>query len=94
MYVCYKHRTARGHEHGTALTFLTPDEEVLLDKLEEWFAKATASSTSSSSSCSVAGSGLKPYHFRMSEVEGFRYRVKVTSVCVHVSSACICGSHR
>lgn len=60
-------RTARGHEHGTALTFMIPDEERLLSQLEQRVGRRAADPLS-----------IKPYKFRMSEVEGFRYRVKVT----------------
>ena len=52
---------------------MTPGEEVLLDQLEAWQSKSSAAPSSSS----LANSPLKPYKFRMSEVEGFRYRVKV-----------------
>lgn len=53
---------------------MTPKEETLLSQLEEWLSRPA--------SFPVAGSTLKPYKFRMSEVEGFRYRVKVRSVVV------------
>ena len=60
-------RTARGHEHGTALTFLTPGEEELLSQLERRMGEAGGGQGSSS----TANSPIKPYKFRMSEVEGF-----------------------
>lgn len=60
-------RTARGYEHGTALTFMTPDKEDLLDQLERKMAGVGG----------VSSSPIIPYKFRMSEVEGFRYRVQV-----------------
>lgn len=58
-------RTARGYEHGTALTFMIPEEERLLSQLEQRVGRGVADDTP-----------IKPYKFRMSEVEGFRYRVK------------------
>ena len=64
-------RTARGYEHGSALTFMTPGEEGLLTELEQRMEVGGQGSRGS------AGSLIKPYKFRMSEVEGFRYRVKV-----------------
>ena len=64
------YRTARGYEHGTALTFLTPGEEELLSELEDRMKGGQGSS-------GTVSSHIKPYKFRMSEVEGFRYRVKV-----------------
>ena len=60
----------RGYEHGTALTFMTPDEQKLLSQLEERVGRAGGPASS--------GQLIKPYKFRMSEVEGFRYRVKVS----------------
>jgi len=66
-------RTARGHDSGAALTFVTPAEEKLLSELETRLLKGAGSD--------VSGSALiKPYKFHMSEIEGFRYRVKVRMV--------------
>ncbi len=64
-------RTARAHEQGTALTFMTPGEEKLLSQLELRVGKGGHTSGS------AVSLSIKPYKFRMSEVEGFRYRVKV-----------------
>lgn len=57
-------RTARAHERGTALSFVTEEETELLTEVEEYL-------TDESGVCS-----LKPYQFKMEEVEGFRYRTK------------------
>ena len=65
-------RTARGHDSGAALTFVTPAEEGLLGELEARL-KGAGSEASGSSL-------IKPYKFHMSEIEGFRYRVKVRLV--------------
>ncbi len=67
---------------------MTPDEEGLLKQLEERLGRARDPASS--------GPPLKPYKFRMAEVEGFRYRVKVTvtkatdlgGLSVHVMSFC------
>lgn len=48
---------------------MTPDEEELLDELEKRLVGVGPDTPTSSP--------IKPYRFRMSEVEGFRYRVKV-----------------
>lgn len=62
-------RTARGQDSGAALTFITPSEEEFLSELEGRLKGAGPEGSSAST--------VKPYKFRMSEIEGFRYRVKV-----------------
>ncbi|RVE66144.1 hypothetical protein OJAV_G00123600 [Oryzias javanicus] len=57
-------RTARADNQGTALSFISHTELPLLAELEE------ALSTDNSESV------LKPYQFRMEEIEGFRYRCR------------------
>ncbi|XP_041477062.1 probable ATP-dependent RNA helicase DDX56 [Lytechinus variegatus] len=57
-------RTARGEKMGTALSFVNEDEQNLLDNVEQEL---------------VGDDGtplVKPYQFKMSEIEGFRYRAK------------------
>ncbi|XP_024113491.1 probable ATP-dependent RNA helicase DDX56 [Oryzias melastigma] len=57
-------RTARADNQGTALSFISHTELPLLAEVEE------ALSTDNSESV------LKPYQFRMEEIEGFRYRCR------------------
>ncbi|XP_063167389.1 probable ATP-dependent RNA helicase DDX56 isoform X1 [Candoia aspera] len=56
-------RTARVHNPGTVLTFVLPSEGLRLAKIEEVL---TAESSSKYT--------LRPYQFRMGEIEGLRYR--------------------
>lgn len=59
-------RTARGHNSGTALSFVTSLlEQDYLSLLEEYL----------KSDVTDSGAVLKPYNFKVSEIEGFRYRV-------------------
>ncbi|XP_030841987.1 probable ATP-dependent RNA helicase DDX56 [Strongylocentrotus purpuratus] len=68
-------RTARGEKMGTALSFVNEQEQDLLDNVEQEL---------------IGDDGtplIKPYQFKMSEIEGFRYRAKdamraVTKVAV------------
>ena len=62
-------RTARGQDSGAALTFITPTEEGILTELEERL-KGLGHNT-------PTDTPIKPYKFRMSEIEGFQYRVRV-----------------
>eukprot|EP01124_Arcella_intermedia_P034902 TRINITY_DN874_c0_g2_i1.p1 TRINITY_DN874_c0_g2~~TRINITY_DN874_c0_g2_i1.p1 ORF type:complete len:654 (+),score=143.49 TRINITY_DN874_c0_g2_i1:38-1999(+) len=55
-------RTARAGRSGVALSFVTPGDEALLEQV--------------SSDQRVKGLALTPYAFKMSTVEGFRYRVE------------------
>ncbi|XP_069774137.1 LOW QUALITY PROTEIN: probable ATP-dependent RNA helicase DDX56 [Narcine bancroftii] len=57
-------RTARVDNQGTALTFVSHTELQLLQKVEEAL-------TEENMDCA-----LKPYRFRIEEIEGFRYRCK------------------
>ncbi|MEE6516876.1 hypothetical protein FKM82_026697 [Ascaphus truei] len=62
-------RTARANNPGVALTFVSHTEFPLLAGIEE----------------ALGGDGaeecvLRPYRFRMEEVEGFRYRCRVSSI--------------
>ncbi len=66
-------RTARGDKHGTALSFVCIAEMDRLKKVEELQEQM--------------GNPFKPFHFKMEEIEGFRYRAKdamraVTKVAV------------
>jgi ATP-dependent RNA helicase DDX56/DBP9 len=69
-------RTARGMDCGTALSFICPGNEE--DLLKE--AAKRLNQTES----------VKPYQFRMSEIDGFRYRVTVSpshhcpAYCLHI----------
>eukprot|EP00057_Strongylocentrotus_purpuratus_P013132 XP_011667606.1 PREDICTED: probable ATP-dependent RNA helicase DDX56 [Strongylocentrotus purpuratus] len=68
-------KTARGEKMGTALSFVNEQEQDLLDNVEQEL---------------IGDDGtplIKPYQFKMSEIEGFRYRAKdamraVTKVAV------------
>ncbi|XP_056287804.1 probable ATP-dependent RNA helicase DDX56 [Pseudoliparis swirei] len=57
-------RTARADNPGTALSFIAHTELSLLEEVEE---ALTGDNT---------GTGLKPYEFKMEEIEGFRYRCR------------------
>ncbi|XP_034403526.1 probable ATP-dependent RNA helicase DDX56 [Cyclopterus lumpus] len=57
-------RTARADNPGTALSFIAPTEHSLLEEVEEALTGDNA------------GTGLKPYEFKMEEIEGFRYRCR------------------
>ncbi|KAG7322548.1 hypothetical protein KOW79_013894 [Hemibagrus wyckioides] len=57
-------RTARADNKGTALTFVSHSEVLLLEEVE-------SALTGDSGNCA-----LKPYGFRMEEIEGFRYRCR------------------
>ena len=58
-------RTARGNSTGTALSLVTAEDEEILHKVN---AKLSASETE-------VEDVLKPYLFKMNEIEGFKYRV-------------------
>ncbi|TNN41983.1 putative ATP-dependent RNA helicase DDX56 [Liparis tanakae] len=58
-------RTARADNPGTALSFIAHTELSLLEEVEE---ALTGDNT---------GTGLKPYEFKMEEIEGFRYRCRL-----------------
>ncbi|XP_035523541.1 probable ATP-dependent RNA helicase DDX56 [Morone saxatilis] len=57
-------RTARADNPGTALSFIAHTELALLSEVEEALAGDHADSV------------LKPYQFKMDEIEGFRYRCR------------------
>lgn len=60
-------RTARGHNSGTALSFVTSLlEQDYLTMVEEYLKSDVTDSS---------GAVLKPYHFKVNEIEAFRYRV-------------------
>ncbi|KAA0190524.1 DEAD (Asp-Glu-Ala-Asp) box polypeptide 56 [Fasciolopsis buskii] len=69
-------RTARAGQMGTALSFVSLGEEKLLRAVESLLNPAgeAASLGSTQGSSSKAGSIFRPYQFRLSEVDGFRYR--------------------
>lgn len=61
-------RTARADNTGTALSLVaTPTEKNVLDKVEEKLSKGMSLGSDEKM--------LKPYMFKMDQVEGFRYRV-------------------
>ncbi|XP_061590009.1 probable ATP-dependent RNA helicase DDX56 [Cololabis saira] len=57
-------RTARADNSGTALSFISHTEQDLLAEVEEALSGEDGTST------------LKPYEFKMEEIEGFRYRCR------------------
>ena len=59
-------RTARGVQQGTALSLISGQETKLLDQLEEHLAEV----------CGGGEPHLKPYQFKMEELDGFRYRAR------------------
>jgi len=60
-------RTARGVQQGTALSLISGQETQLLDSLEQHLTEV----------CGGDGeSHLKPYQFKMEELDGFRYRAR------------------
>merc|ERR1712098_285599 len=78
---CYIHRvgrTARGVQQGTALSLISGQETQLLEELESHLTQVCGDQE---------GGHLKPYQFKMEELDGFRYRAKdawrsVTKVAV------------
>ncbi|KAF5404085.1 DEAD/DEAH box helicase [Paragonimus heterotremus] len=70
-------RTARADQMGTALSFVNRTEEKLLTAVEALLnpaGLAASSSQASGASDTKASSIFRPYQFRLSEVDGFRYR--------------------
>merc|ERR1719436_2073805 len=60
-------RTARGVQQGTALSLISGQETSLLENLEQHLTEV----------CGGDGeSHLKPYQFKMEELDGFRYRAR------------------
>lgn len=59
-------RTARGKNKGTALSFVSLQEQQLLDKVEEHLKDEHG----------PEGKVLKAYQFKLEEVEAFRYRAR------------------
>ncbi|CAG7721408.1 unnamed protein product [Allacma fusca] len=57
-------RTARGNNQGAALSFVSIKEEKLLKEVEEVLEQLSGESEMK----------MKPFNFKMEEVEGFRYR--------------------
>ncbi|KAK0093277.1 hypothetical protein PV326_013911 [Microctonus aethiopoides] len=64
-YVHRAGRTARGKNQGTALSFISIRERVLLDEVESELKQSYGRATL-----------FKTYQFKLEEVEGFRYRAK------------------
>ena len=58
-------RTARGVQSGTALSLVSGGEGEKLQELEDHLAEVCGGEV-----------GLKPYQFKMDELDGFRYRAK------------------
>ena len=80
-------RTTRGDSQGTALSLISAQELPLLQQAETALSGDTDDPV------------IKPYRFKMEEIEGFRYRAKVTKihqyqgltvVSVCVSNVCVC----
>ncbi|KAF7256291.1 hypothetical protein EG68_06877 [Paragonimus skrjabini miyazakii] len=70
-------RTARADQMGTALSFVNRTEEKLLTAVEALLnpaGLAASGSQASGASDTKASSIFRPYQFRLSEVDGFRYR--------------------
>ncbi|KAF8561675.1 hypothetical protein P879_08449 [Paragonimus westermani] len=70
-------RTARADQMGTALSFVNRTEEKLLTAVEALLnpaGLAASGSQASDVSDTKASSIFRPYQFRLSEVDGFRYR--------------------
>ena len=66
---CYIHRvgrTARGVQQGTALSLINSSETSLLESVESHLAQV----------CGGEETYLKPYQFKMEELDGFRYRAR------------------
>jgi len=59
-------RTARGNNQGAALSFVNVKEENLLAEVESMLQELSCDSELR----------MKPFNFKMNEVEGFRYRAK------------------
>ncbi|KAA3679376.1 ATP-dependent RNA helicase DDX56/DBP9, partial [Paragonimus westermani] len=73
-------RTARADQMGTALSFVNRTEEKLLSAVEALLnpaGLAASGSQASDASNTKASSIFRPYQFRLSEVDGFRYRAMV-----------------
>ncbi|KAF6780231.1 hypothetical protein AHF37_00262 [Paragonimus kellicotti] len=73
-------RTARADQMGTALSFVNRTEEKLLTAVEALLnpaGLAASGSQVSAASDTKASSIFRPYQFRLSEVDGFRYRAMV-----------------
>ena len=87
--------TARGFECGTALSLVCPTEEGRLKQVEERLSgeegtvslflvhSLLKSSLSLDIGCTEESKSgvVKPYTFKMSEIEGFRYRITVSEPC-------------
>ncbi|CAK8684063.1 unnamed protein product [Clavelina lepadiformis] len=58
-------RTARGEQMGTALSFVVDEEMRVLKKIQKQLSDTNSEEEP-----------LKPYQFKMDEIEGFRYRCK------------------
>ena len=81
LYIHRVGRTARGTQHGTALSLINSSENQLLEQLETYLNTVCGEGN---------GDHLKPYQFKMEELDGLRYRArnalgKVTRVAVRES---------
>ena len=65
MILCRVGRTARGVQSGTALSLVSGGEVERLEAVEEHLAEVCG-----------GDSQLKPYQFKMDELDGFRYRAR------------------
>ena len=77
-------RTARGTNHGTALSFVDKTEQDLLLIVEEDLKESFNYKSKNSNEAIVL---FKPFKFKMNEIEGFRYRARdvlrsITSIAI------------
>ena len=61
-------RTARGAENGRALSIIEPNEQTLLELVNEELKEGYNTSDDHAI--------IKPFRFKMNEIEGFRYRAR------------------
>ena len=76
-------RTARGDNKGTALSFVSVKEMSLLEEVERELA----------GSAEGGDTIFKPYQFRMEEIEGFKYRAKVSKCPLPIIEDHMLDSH-
>ncbi|RNA07522.1 putative ATP-dependent RNA helicase DDX56 [Brachionus plicatilis] len=77
-------RTARGKNHGTALSLIDQNEKNILKMVEEDLKESFKYKTKDSNEAVVL---FKPFKFKMDEIEGFRYRARdvlgsITSIAI------------
>lgn len=82
-------RTARGNLQGAALSLVDPQEEEVLQQVENDLSpnKLNESTTGTNDGNTTGNSVFKTFKFKMDEIEGFRYRARdvlrsITSVAI------------